>query len=203
VSAAADFDRVIAAGGVVLFPSDTVYGLACDPDDADAIDRLYTLKARPPDKAAAIMFFALERALTALPELGETTQWALRALMPGGVMVLLPNPRHRFPLACRADPHTLGLRVVSVAALDGVAVPVLQSSANPSGAADARRLQDVAPAIRAGASLEIDGGELPGVASTVIDLRAYETQRRWTVVREGLVSIGAVATALGDRQSRW
>lgn len=196
MSTAVDFERAVAAGGVVLFPADTVYGLACAPDDEDAIDRLYALKGRPPDKAAAVMFFALEPALAAVPELGPATRAALRALMPGGVMALLPNPHQRFPLACRADPATLGLRVVSVAALDGVAVPVLQSSANPSGAPDARRLADVEPAIRAGVGLEVDGGELPGVASTVIDLRAYEVQRRWQVVRQGLVAADVVAAAL-------
>lgn len=197
MSVAAEFERVIAAGGVVLFPSDTVYGLACDPDDPAAIDRLYRLKGRPPDKAAAVMFFALEQAFAAMPELGPATQVALTALMPGGVMALLPNPRHRFPLTCRADPATLGLRVVSVPALAGVGVPVLQSSANPSGAADARRLADVEPEIRAGVELEVEGGELPGVASTVIDLRVYETHRRWTIVRAGLVPVEALNAALG------
>lgn len=196
MSTAVEFEHAIAAGGVALFPADTVYGLACAPDDAGAIDRLYALKGRPPDKAAAVMFFRLEPALAALPELGPATQAALRALMPGGVMALLPNSRRRFPLACRADPATLGLRVVSVAALDGVALPVLQSSANPSGAADARRLTDVEPAIRSGVDLEVDGGELPGVASTVIDLRAYEVHRRWQIVRHGLVAAGVVAAVL-------
>src|ERR1700760_3903931 len=104
------FEAAIRAGGVVLFPSDTVYGLACDPSNDDAVERLYRLKGRAPGKAAAIMFFALEAALEALPELGPATRAALGALMPGGVTALLPNPEHRFPLACGDDPDTLGLR---------------------------------------------------------------------------------------------
>ena len=55
---AAEFDATIRAGGVVLFPSDTVYGLACDPENEHAIDRLYAIKRRPLDKAAAVMFFS-------------------------------------------------------------------------------------------------------------------------------------------------
>ena len=73
-----EFEQVIADGGVVLFPSDTVYGLACDPENADAIERLYALKGRPADKSAAVMFFDLEAALRPLPELGPRTQAALR-----------------------------------------------------------------------------------------------------------------------------
>jgi L-threonylcarbamoyladenylate synthase len=189
------FEQVIADGGVVLFPSDTVYGLACSPDDAAAIARLYRLKGRSPDKAAAVMFFDLEAALGALPDLGTRARTALPRLMPGSVTVLVPNPSRRFPLACAAEPDTLGLRVISVPALAGVRVPVLQSSANPSGGADARSLSEVAPAMRAGADLVIDGGELPGVASTVIDLRGYE-HGEWSIVRHGAVSDDAVRSAL-------
>lgn len=193
-----DFERAIADGGVVLFPSDTVYGLACDPENGDAIARLYALKRRPPDKSAAVMFFDLHAGLRALPEVGSRTHGALHKLMPGQVTVLLPNPGRRFPLTCRADPATLGLRIVSVPELQGVRVPVLQSSANLSGGPDARRLEDVDAAVRAGADLVIDGGELPGVASTVIDLRRYEERGMWSIVRLGAVDEASVAEALGE-----
>ncbi len=68
------FESCIAAGGVAVFPADTVYGLACDPDSAAAVQRLYELKGRAPDKPAAVMFFALDTALAALPELGPRTR---------------------------------------------------------------------------------------------------------------------------------
>lgn len=194
-----EFQRVIEDGGVVLFPSDTVYGLACDPGNEAAIERLYALKGRPADKAAAVMFFDLDAALGALPELGQRTQAALRTVMPGGITALVANPEHRFPLACRADPHTLGLRVISVPELTGVRIPVLQSSANPSGSTDARSLSEVAPAMRAGADLVIDGGELPGVASTVVDLRGYDEQGVWSVLRRGAVDEDDLAVQLEGR----
>ena len=191
-----DFERVIGDGGVVLFPSDTVYGLACDPDNAEAIARLYALKGRAPEKAAAVMFFELEAALAAVAELGPRTRAALGALMPGAVTALVANPARRFPRACGADPPTLGLRVISVPTLAGVRVAVLQSSANPAGGADARSLSEVTPAMRAGVDLEIDGGALPGVPSTVVDLRDYEADGIWTVVRAGAVAEDRLADAL-------
>jgi L-threonylcarbamoyladenylate synthase len=149
---AATFSRCMAVGGVALFPADTVYGLACDPGSEDAVARLYALKRRMPDKPAAVMFFSVELALAALPELGRRTRVALDALLPGGVTLLLPNPARRFALACGPDRETLGLRVPALppaaAALGAVRWPVLQSSANRAGGPDARALGEVPEAIR-------------------------------------------------------
>ena len=197
---AATFERCMGVGGVALFPADTVYGLACEPDSADAVGRLYAIKGRRPDRPAAVMFFTLELALAALPELGERTVAALEGLLPGGVTLLLPNPERRFPLACGPDPETLGLRVPALGpetqALGAVRWPVLQSSANPSGGGDARRVADVSPAIRRSVDLILDAGDLPGTPSTVVDLRRWESHGEWEILREGAVARGCVAAAL-------
>lgn len=197
VDDAGALQRTIVAGGVAVFYADTVYGLACDPEDPDAVRRLYTLKGRPPRKPSAVMWFSRGAALAALPEIGGRTRGLLEQLLPGGVTVLLPNPRRRFPLACGPDPETLGVRVPDVPALATVDRPVLQSSANLAGGEDARRLEDVPESIRAGADLVLDGGVLAGIPSTVIDLRGFEPRGEWTIVREGLVSASAIAAALG------
>jgi L-threonylcarbamoyladenylate synthase len=182
-------------GGVAVFGADTVYGLACDPSIPEAVRRLYVLKGRPPDKPAAVMFFDVELALAALAELGPRTRALLGRLLPGGVTLLLPNPARRFPLACGPSPDVLGLRVPDLPRLAAVRWPVLQSSANRSGGPDARRLQDVPEPIRRGADLLLDGGELAGTPSTVVDLRAYEGEGRWAVVRQGVVPEAAIAAA--------
>jgi L-threonylcarbamoyladenylate synthase len=191
-----DFETCISAGGVVVFAADTVYGLACDPSAAAAVDRLYALKGRPPSKPAAVMMFDVELAVAALPDLGPRTRAALKRLLPGPLTVLLPNPARHFPLACGPAPETLGLRVPRLEALAGVRVAVLQSSANHSGGPDTRRLEDVPEDIRAGADLVIDGGELPGNPSTVVDLRRYEDGGQWGVARTGAVAYMDIATAL-------
>jgi L-threonylcarbamoyladenylate synthase len=192
----AAFEECIAAGGVALFPADTVYGLACDPASRAAVARLYALKGRPADKPAAVMFFSLDRALAALPELGPRTRAAIAALLPGQVTLLLPNPLARYPLACGHDPWTLGIRVPAPGVLADAGVAVMQSSANPSGGADPRALDQVDPAIRAGADLVVDGGTLPGTPSTVVDLRAYGSHGTWGVLREGAVAGDEIAAAL-------
>jgi L-threonylcarbamoyladenylate synthase len=198
------FERCLAVGGVALFPADTVYGLATDPDSAEGVRRLYGLKGRRPDRPAAVMFFQLELALEALPELPGPTRSAVESLLPGGLTLLLPNPARRFPLACADTPARLGLRVPSLegalAPLAAVGWPVLQSSANRSGGPDARRLEDVDPTVRAGVDLVLDGGELPGTPSTVVDLTTYHEDGSFTIAREGAVPRSRVEAVL--RSSR-
>jgi len=149
-----------------------------------------------------VLFFDRELAFAALPELGERTRALLARLLPGGLTALLPNPAHRFPLACGPDPSTLGLRVPALsdalAPLRAVRWPLLQSSANLAGGPDARRLEDVPAPIRAGADLLLDGGELPGTPSTVVDLRRFEEEGAWAVLRRGAVSPERIATAVAS-----
>lgn len=198
---AAALEACVRDGGVAVFPADTVYGLACDPENPAAVEALYALKGRPPDKPAAVLFFALERALAALPDLEGRLRGAVEALLPGRVTVLLPNPRRRYASACGPDRETLGLRVPALgdalAALASIEIPVLQSSANLAGGPDARRLEDVPAALREGADHVLDGGELPGTPSTVVDLRGYVTSGRWAIVRAGAVSADEVERRLG------
>jgi L-threonylcarbamoyladenylate synthase len=195
-------EECLAAGGVAVFPADTVYGLCCDPANERAVRRLYELKGRPAERPAAVMFFALASLIQALPDLARRERAAVQALLPGPATLLLPNRGNRYPLACgpgesgqgesgsgESCSDSLGVRVpawpASLAPLRTVSVPVLQSSANLSGEPDARRLLDVPAPIRAGADLVLDGGELPGIPSTVLDLREYERRGEWRIVREG------------------
>jgi L-threonylcarbamoyladenylate synthase len=193
-------EQCLAGRGVAVFPTDTVYGVCCDAEDEQAARRLYRLKGRPAARPAAVMFFALEPALDTLSELLDAERAALQALLPGPVTLLLANRALRFAPACRTDPATLGLRVPHLPerldALCSLARPVMQSSANLSGQPDARALADVPRSLRDGADLVLDGGQLPGRPSTVIDLRDYRAHRRWHVLREGALPRSAVREML-------
>lgn len=199
MSEAAALERCLADGGVAVFPSDTVYGLAADPENRAAVERLYRLKGRPLSKPSAVMFFELGRAFEALPELAYPIRQAMRRLLPGPVGLLVPNPNQRFLLACGDDPSSLGVRVPAVQLLAAVARPVVQSSANLAGGPDPRSLEDVPEAILAEVDLVIDSGELPGTASTMVDLRAYADDGSWSVVRQGAVSEEELNEALGGQ----
>lgn len=188
---AGTLERCMSVGGVAVFPSDTVYGVACDPGHREAHRRLCAMKRRDPGQPCAVMFFSLDRALDSLPEVGPRTHSALGALLPGPVLALLPNPAARFPLACGEEIGTLGIRVPlldeRLAALGQMEWPMLQTSANLSGGPDPRRLDEVPAEIRDEADLVIDGGELPGTPSTVVDLRDYEFEGAWSILREGAI----------------
>jgi L-threonylcarbamoyladenylate synthase len=197
----------VSSGGVAVFPTDTVYGVCCDPDSMAAAKRLYELKGYPlapsPARPAAVMFFALSAALDALAELHDAERAALKALLPGPVTLLLPNRAKRFVAACGPDLGTVGLRVPNLpetlAPLHAMDVPVMQSSANLVGQPDARTLEEVPKAIRESANFVLDGGELPGSPSTVVDLRGYSSSGIWSVIREGALSVAEIRRLLEVR----
>ena len=196
------FERCMSVGGYAVFPADTVYGLACDPDAKEALQRIYRLKRRPMDKPSAILFFSLATMHAALPELDAATRAAADALLPGPVTLLVPNPAGRYPLACAREVHTLGVRVPALddtlAPLAAMRWPILQTSANLSGAADARTLHDVPEPLRTHADLLLDAGPRPGTSSTVVDLRAWSETGEWSIVRHGAMSADAVGARLAS-----
>src|SRR3954469_9703735 len=187
----------MAAGGFAVFPADTVYGLAYDPDAKETVQRLPLVKRRSMDKPSAVMFFDAELALEPLAELEASVRDAARRLLPGPVTLLIPNPAHRFPLACGAALATRGLWVPKARReRAGVRWPVLQTSENYAGRPDPRRLQDVPLGLRDSAELVLDGGELPGTPSTVIDLRDYAKSSEYAIVRQGLFPGEEIASRL-------
>jgi L-threonylcarbamoyladenylate synthase len=180
-------ERCIVGGGVALFPADTLYGLACDPANGAAIDRIHALKGRQDAKPSAVMFFAPLAMRELLSALGPRTRDAVGALLPGPVTLVVDNPEHRYPLACREDPGRLGLRLIE-GPLAGARCAIFQTSANLSGAPPPSRFGDVDPAILAGADVAIDGGELRGRPSTIVDLTSLDATGSWSVLRSGALS---------------
>jgi L-threonylcarbamoyladenylate synthase len=182
--ARSELERCIGDGGVAVFPADTLYGLACDPRSEPAVERIHGLKVRDEGKPSAVMFFAPLAMREVLSAVGPRTRDALGTLLPGPVTAVVPNPEHRYPLACREDPERLGLRLIE-GPLGGARCAVLQTSANRSGEPAPSRFEDIDPAMLEGVDLTIDGGELGGAPSTVVDLTALDDEGTWEVLREG------------------
>jgi L-threonylcarbamoyladenylate synthase len=189
-------ERTVRAGGIAAFPADTLYGLACDPLDPAAIERIDELKGRPADKPAAVMFFSPPAMRELVATLGPRTRDAFGALLPGPVTLVVANPERRYPLACRQDPERLGVRLID-GPLAGAEVAVFQTSANRSGEPAPSRFDEIDDRIASGVDLAIDGGDLRGEPSTVIDLSKVEEGGGWTVLREGALSAGEIQRRLG------
>lgn len=188
-------ERTIAGGGVVVFPADGLYGLACDPLDAAAIARIHEIKGRDDGKPSAVMYFSPLAMRELVEGLGPRTRLAVGALLPGPVTLVVANPEHRYPLACRKDPARLGVRLIG-GPLSGAMCPLFQTSANLSGEPAPSRFVDVPAEIVAAADLAIDGGGLTGLPSTVVDLTDFDEEGEWTVLREGGLSLGDLAARL-------
>jgi L-threonylcarbamoyladenylate synthase len=189
-----DAARAIRAGEFVILPTDTVYGLCTTPYSAAPVERLYRLKGRPATQPTAILASDVDMLFECVPELRGRAGLLVRALLPGRYTLVLPNPARRFRWLTGDRPDAIGVRVPELAG-DAAAVlarvgAVVATSANLRGGPEPRRLEDVPRELREAAAAEIDGGELPGTPSTVIDFTGPEPR----VLREGA---GPVEEALG------
>jgi len=194
-AARAALERTIAGGGVAVFPADGLYGLACDPLDAAAIERIHAIKGRDDGKPSAVMYFSPLAMRELLGGLGQPTREAIAALLPGPATLVVANRERRYPLACPEDPERLGVRLIE-GPLAGANRPLFQTSANPSGEPAAGEFAAIPAGIVAAADLAIDGGALTGLPSTVIDLGAYDESGEWEILREGGLPRSAAARAL-------
>jgi L-threonylcarbamoyladenylate synthase len=190
-----DAVAAIRAGEPVVLPTDTVYGLCAEPT-AEAAVRVARLKGREERQPTALLAPNVELLLELVPELPKR---ALQALLPGPYTLILPNPKRRYPWLGGSD--TIGVRVpdlpTQTLAVLELAGAVLATSANLHGGADPRRVEDVPAEIRAACGAVVDGGELPGTPSTVLDLTGEEPR----VLREGAVPAAeALATVGGLRE---
>ena len=180
-------ERCVRGGGVAIFPADGLYGLACDPMSAGAIERIHSLKGRDEGKPSAVMYFSPLAMRELLASLGPRTRETIAALLPGPVTLVVANPERRYPLASRDRAETLGVRLIK-GPLAGAMTPIFQTSANRSGTAPPKSFGEIDDQVIAATDLAIDGGELTGEPSTVVDLAAIEAGGEWTVLREGAMA---------------
>ena len=195
-SARAALERVVGGGNVAVFPADTLYGLACDPLNAEAIERIQEIKGRGEQKPSAVMYFSPLAMRELVSGLGSRTRDAVGALLPGPVTLVVANPERRYPLACREDPERLGVRLIE-GPLAGAMTPIFQTSANRTGESAPTRFGEIDEAILAAVDLAIDGGELIGEPSTVVDVTGIEVDGGFEVLREGALPTTEVERRLG------
>ena len=192
-----DAVEALREGKPVVLPFDTVYGLAADPHQEPAVRRLYELKGRAETDPSALVAHDFDYLLECVPELRGHVAERARLLLPGPVTLVLANPAGRFRWLTGTNPGAIGVRVPS---FDGPGADVLErvgvvaaTSANRPGGRDPKRLDEVPEAIRERAGALVDGGELPGSPSTVIDLTGAEPR----ILREGALPAEEALRRLG------
>jgi L-threonylcarbamoyladenylate synthase len=166
---------------------DTVYGLCADPYREAPVRELYRMKQRPVEQPTALLAKDVDFLFELVPELRGRAGVLVRALLPGPFTLVLPNPAERFRWLTGSTPDRIGVRVPELAGpgaeVLGHVGAVVATSANVRGGPEPTRVEDVPVEIRAGAAAIVDGGELPGTPSTVLDLTGPEP----TVIRAGAV----------------
>jgi L-threonylcarbamoyladenylate synthase len=185
-----DAVAAVRAGKPVIVPTDTVYGLCATPYGSEPVERLYTIKQRDPKQPIALAAAGIEMLFECVPELRGRAGTIVRALLPGPYTLILPNPARRYRWLTGSKPDAIGVRVPE---LGGDARAVFErvgalaaTSANLHGGSEPRTVGEIQEEIRQRVAAIVDGGDLPGTPSTVVDFTGPEPR----IVREGAGDVG-------------
>ena len=178
---------VLRNGGLIAFPTDTVYGLAAPIDNVESIDRLYVAKGRNNTKAIAVLLGDADQLDQVAVDLSESARKVARHFWPGPLTMIVP--RHPALPEILAPLPTIGVRIpdhpVALALLKATG-PLAVTSANISGAENSMTADQVLEQLNGRFHLIIDGGRTPGgVPSTVIDCTTTEIE----ILRDGPISL--------------
>ena len=190
--------RTLRAGGLVVIPTDTVYGIAVDLRTQGGVERLFAAKRRPPDKAIMVLIDGIDQ-LEGLVELSPAALVLAAVGWPGGLTLVLPlRDAAHLPAALTAGTATLGVRMPDHAVPRTIARamgPLPTTSANRSGEPDALDAAAADSALGGEVDLVVDGGPVRGgVASTVVDCTAVRPR----VLRVGAIAPTVLAAALDE-----
>ena len=184
--------RALCQGELVAFPTDTVYGVGCDPWQIDAIVALYAAKQRPRNMAIPVLLGSAEAASAVArclpPGYGELAE----AFWPGGLTLVVPK-RPEVPSLLTASRRSVAVRLpdhaVARALANGIGGCLAATSANRSGEPAAVDAASALSALRGFVSVLLDGGRCPrGVGSTVVDLTSDPPR----VLRQGVIPYDAL-----------
>lgn len=181
---------VLNRGGIIVFPTDTAFGIGCRIDRKDSVERLFALRRRPREKAVPVLVDSVEMAQEYLAPIPEKVRHSLmEKYWPGGLTIILPCRTEKVPTLVRGGGATIGVRQPNNASIlkiiQGVGVPILGPSANFSGETTPHSLSEVDPELIRLVDYVVPGECKTKFPSTVIDC----TKEPWQIVREGAVRL--------------
>jgi L-threonylcarbamoyladenylate synthase len=179
----------IRAGEVLGMPTDTFYGLAADPFNLRAVDRVYDIKTRSRHKPLSLLIESVDQAEELAKALPEDFYALARRFWPGPLTIIV-RAGSRLPLKVTANTGNVALRIpqakIPLAVVTAAAIPITATSANLSGASECTSAEQVRDQLRGRISIIVDGGPSPrDVASTIVDLSGEGAP--WRIIREGAI----------------
>ncbi len=179
----------IRSGEVLGMPTDTFYGLAADPFNLRAVERVYDIKTRSRHKPLSLLIESTDQAEELAKPLPEEFYALARKFWPGPLTIIV-KAGSRLPLKVTANTGNVALRVPNAkiprAVVTAAAIPITATSANLSGASECTSAEQVRDQLKGRINIIVDGGDSPrDVASTIVDLS--DENARWRIIREGAI----------------
>lgn len=182
--------EILQKGGVVIFPTDTAFGIGCRMDDEKAVKRLFDIRKRPKEQATPVLVSSMDMAQDYLEPIPLNVQDLMKQYWPGALTIVLPCKIEKVPSLVRGGGTTLGVRMPSHEAalelIEGVGVPILGPSANFHGEKTPYMFSDLNPEL-----IKLVDFVVPGETSslkqpsTVIDCSV----KPWRILRQGAIKI--------------
>lgn len=184
--------QALADGGLIVYPTDTLYGLGCDATDPDAVERLRKLKSLPDDRGVSVLFATVDEA-RAWARWTDAADALADAFLPGPLTLVL-DASEAAPVGVQAGQGTVAIRHVDRPATLALSRtrPIVSTSANHHGQPNVATAREAREVFGDAVDAYVDAGELTGPASTVVDARS----RGPTVIREGALSEAKILEAL-------
>ncbi len=179
----------IRSGEVLGMPTDTFYGLAADPFNLRAVDRVYEIKSRNRHKPLSLLIERVDQAEELAQPLPDEFRAVARRYWPGPLTIIV-KASPRLPLKVTANTGNIAIRIPSakipLSVVQAAQIPITATSANLSGAEECTTAMAVRDQLQHRISIIVDGGTSPrDVASTIVDLTDEEA--RWRILREGAI----------------
>ena len=179
--------EVMKQGGIVIFPTDTAFGIGCRMDDEKAVAKLFKIKKRPPTQAVPVLFDSLARVEEFVLPYEASVKRLMKKYWPGGLTIILTCRELKVPLLVRGGGKTLGVRIpdhpVPIQLIKGAGAPILAPSANFYGGNTPYIFGELDKTLTKLVDFVVEGETKGSLSSTVVDCSG----RPWEIIRQGAI----------------
>jgi L-threonylcarbamoyladenylate synthase len=187
---------IIENGGVVVFPTDTIYGIGCDPRNDSAVERIFKIKGRDEKKPLPVLSYSVQDA-EKIVSLGRAGRMLAEKYWPGALTIVAPLVDKKISRRVTAGSNSLAVRVPAnrcILSLLQQCKYLVGTSANISGGKSSKSAQEVLGSGLDGFDALLDGGPVGGVESTIVDMTGAKAK----ILREGAIKSGEVLRRIAE-----